>query len=147
MTPLPRRHRLLAVTTLAAGVCLLAASRPGMGRDTKKPGLSLKASPPVAFAPARIVFTAQVKGGDDDYAEFYCPGIRWDWGDGTVSESAADCEPYEAGHSTIKRRYAAEHVFAYGGAYRVRFSMKRREKVLAVAAAVVQVRPGLRGVP
>src|SRR5690349_22890008 len=53
----------------------------------KKPQLSLRASPPISFSPANIHLVAELKGGADDYEEFYCPAIEWDWGDGTRSEN------------------------------------------------------------
>ena len=74
----------------------------------KKPSLSLKASPSVSFAPARVVVVAEVKGGADDLEEFYCPSVEWEWGDLTTSTVEADCEPYAPGKSTIKRRYTVE---------------------------------------
>ena len=40
------------------------------GNNNKKPSLSLKATPSVSFAPARIVVVAEVKGGPDDFEEF-----------------------------------------------------------------------------
>ena len=49
------------------------------------------------MVPVRISATAEFKGGDDDFRDYYCPTIEWNWGDGTVSEASADCEPYEAG--------------------------------------------------
>ena len=65
--------------------------------DDKKPSLSLKATPPLGFSPLRVHASVDVRGGADDSADFYCPAIEWDWGDGTMSESSEDCDPYEAG--------------------------------------------------
>ncbi len=143
--PSLRRFPRLAVLTLVTAACLLVSALSAAPGDSKRPTLKLKASASVAFAPARIVFTAELKGGADDYEDFYCPTVVWKWDDGTESESTADCEPYQPGTSAIKRRYVVEHVFKYGGAYRVRFVLKRREKVQGDAVAVVQVRPGLQG--
>ena len=61
----------------------------------------------VGIAPARVVFTAELVGGADDFEEYYCPTIEWEWGDGTTSESNVDCAPYEAGKSAIRRRYTS----------------------------------------
>jgi hypothetical protein len=113
--------------------------------DPKRPKLTLKAQPVIAIAPARVVLTAELQGGPNDYEEFYCPSIEWDWGDGTQSESTSDCAPYEAGKSEIKRRYTVEHQFR-AGTYRVAFKLKRREKVLTLTSITVQVRPGLRDI-
>ena len=82
-------------------------------------------------------------GGANDFEEFYCPTIEWEWGDGTQSESSSDCAPYEAGKSEIKRRYTVEHFFR-AGAYRVMFHLKRRDKSIGAASVNIQLRPGLR---
>ena len=65
----------------------------------------------MGFAPFRVVLTADVKGGPDDYEQYYCATIEWDMGDGNRAEQSADCDPYEAGKSQIKRRYVREQVF------------------------------------
>ena len=109
----------------------------------KKPSLSLKASPSVSFAPARIVVLDELKGGADDAEEFYYPTVEWEWGDGTVSTAEADCNPYEAGKSQIKRRYTVEHQFRNPGGFKISLRLKKGTKVAAVANAVVQVRAGL----
>jgi hypothetical protein len=98
----------------------------------------------VGFSPLRVRLVVDVKGGADDYDEFYCPGIEWVWGDGTESESSEDCEPYQAGVSTIKRRFTAEHVFRQAGTYRVFFRLKQKDKIVAASSANVQVRAGVR---
>ena len=135
-----------ALCTLAA-VLILALS-PGAAAaqrtEDRKPSLSLKATPPVGFSPLRVRIVVDVRGGSDDYAEFYCPGVEWDWGDGTVSESSEDCEPYEAGKSAIKRRFSADHVFRYSGTYQVYFRLKQKDKTIASSTATVQVRAGIR---
>lgn len=109
----------------------------------KKPSLSLKATPAVSFAPARVVVVAEVKGGADDNEEFYCPTVEWEWGDLTTSTAEADCEPYESGKSQIRRRYTVEHQFKNPGSFRIRLMLKKGTKVISSANALVQVRPGL----
>ncbi len=93
----------------------------------------MRATPAIAFSPARIRAVAELKGGPDDYQEFYCAGVEWDWGDLTQSESATDCEPYEAGVSQIMRRFCSEHVYRTQGRYRVQIRLKRNGKVLTAA--------------
>lgn len=137
----PRR----AICTLAAiAVALTSAHARGAQRDAddKKPSLSLRATPPVGFSPLRVRAVVDVRGGSDDYADFYCAGTEWDWGDGTVSESSSDCDPYEAGKSSIQRRFSADHVFRYGGAHKIVFRLKQKSKVVASASVNVQVRSG-----
>ena len=113
-------------------------------KEVKKPSLSLKASPTIVFSPARVVVTAELKGGADDSAELYCPSLEWDWGDGTRSESGTDCEPYEAGKSTIQRRYTTSHTYNIAGNYRVQLRLKRGSKTILGGHVSVQVKPGLR---
>jgi hypothetical protein len=120
-----------------------AAGAQKEGED-KKPSLSLRATPPVGFSPLRVRVVVDVRGGPDDYAEFYCPSLQWDWGDGTVSENSEDCEPYQQGKSTIKRRFSAEHVYRQSGTFRVAFRLKQRDRVIAGTSANVQVRAGVR---
>ena len=112
-------------------------------QGTKKPSLSLKASPAVSFAPARIVVVAEVKGGSNDYEDFYCPTIEWEWGDLTTSTAEADCEPYEAGKSEIRRRYTVEHRYRNPGGFKIVLRLKKGNKVVASANTMVQVRAGL----
>jgi hypothetical protein len=111
--------------------------------DARRPKVTLKAQPVIAMAPARVVLTAELNGGANDFEEFYCPTVEWEWGDGTHSESSADCAPYEPGKSEIKRRYTVEHVFR-AGAYRVMFHLKRSNRSVGNASVNIQIRPGLR---
>jgi hypothetical protein len=111
--------------------------------DSKRPKITLKAQPVISMAPSRVVLTAELIGGANDFEEFYCAAVEWEWGDGTKSESSTDCAPYESGKSEIKRRFTVEHVFRMG-AYRVMFHLKRRDKSVGVATVSIQVRPGLR---
>jgi hypothetical protein len=113
--------------------------------DNKRPKVSLKATPVISMAPARIVLTAEITGGANDFEDFYCPTIQWAWGDGTESESTNDCAPYEPGKTEIKRRFTVEHVFR-AGAYRVMFRLKRHDKAVGFATVNIQVRPGLRDI-
>ena len=113
-------------------------------REGKKPSLSLRASPPISFSPANIHLVAELKGGPDDYEDFYCPAVEWDWGDGTRSENSSDCDPYEAGVSQISRRFSKTHVYNLQGRYRVQIRLKRNTKVLTSASTNVQVRAGIR---
>jgi len=111
--------------------------------DSRRPKITLKAQPTISMAPSRVVLTAELVGGANDFEEYYCPTIEWDWGDGTQSESSTDCEPFQPGKSEIKRRFTVEHVFR-AGAYKVMFRLKRRDKPIAAATVSIQVRPGLR---
>ena len=111
--------------------------------DTKRPKMLLKAQPPMAISPARVVLTAELVGGANDYEDYYCPTIEWEWGDGTRSESSADCAPYEAGKTEIRRRFTVEHVFRRFGNFRVSFHLKRHDKAVGSASVTVQIRQGM----
>ncbi len=138
---------------IAGATCLLLASLSTLGaqqndKDAKsepRPKLTLRAQPMVSMAPSRVVLTAEIVGGPNDYEEFYCPTVEWQWGDGTTSEASADCEPYQAGKSEIKRRFTVEHVFRAGN-YRVFFRLKHAERQVGAATTSIQVRPGLRDI-
>ncbi len=95
----------------------------------KRPQLKLTARPPLGMSPQRVVLTAEIVGGPDDSEDFYCPTVEWDWGDFTQSESTADCEPYEPGKSSIKRRCTVEHVFR-GALTTSSLRLKKRDKAI-----------------
>ena len=111
--------------------------------DAKRPKMLLKAQPIIGIAPARIVLTAELVGGANDYEDYYCASIEWEWGDGTRSESSADCAPYEVGKSEIRRRFTVEHVFKRFGNYRVLFHLKRHDKSVGSASVTLQIREGI----
>jgi hypothetical protein len=123
-----------------------AAQPPAVEDKTKKekPALNVRASPPISFSPATIHVVGELKGGPDDYEELYCATLEWDWGDGTRSEAAADCDPYQAGVSQILRRFSTDHVYNTSGRFRVSLRLKRNTKVVTSATTNIQVRPGLR---
>jgi hypothetical protein len=111
--------------------------------DNKKPSVALRATPPMGFAPLKVRVVADIRGGPDDWADFYCASVEWDWADGTTSESSEDCEPYQEGKSTITRRFTAEHTFRTGGDYDVAFRLKQKKRVVSHTKVIVRVRGGL----
>ena len=133
----------LAATILALAVApLAAAGEDDEAKDEKvrKPSLSLRASPPVAFSPARIVVTAELRGGTD--AEMYCPEVEWEWGDDTRSEAVQNCEPFVEGESTLTRRWTQSHTYTRAGRYQAYLRLKRGDKVIVAGSVKVDVRPG-----
>lgn len=142
MIPQPYSWRALAALALAALLTAPAALAQDTPAKAERPKLTLRSSPSMAFSPALITLTAELKGGDDDYADFYCASLEWDWDDGTKSEATDDCEPYEAGKSEIKRRYATQHRYNIPGVYNVRFRLKQRDKVIASVSRRITIRPG-----
>jgi hypothetical protein len=109
-----------------------------------KPKLTVKVSPAMGgMAPARIVASADLTGGAPDDAELYCAAVEWDFGDDTRSTASADCDPYEAGKSEIKRRFTAEHSYPNGGNFRIQLRLKKKNKVIVSGGTSVQIRPGI----
>jgi hypothetical protein len=111
-------------------------------QDARRPKLQLRANPNVGLSPVRAKFTAELIGGANDYEDFYCPSIEWDWGDGTSSQSEFDCQPYEAGKSEIRRYFTVEHLFR-AGHYHVVFRMKHTDKTSATVTTDIAVQSGL----
>jgi hypothetical protein len=130
-------HALALTAALAAATAVAAAEA-----KPKKPRLDLRATPRMAFSPVNVFLTAELMGGDD-VEEYYCPELEWEWDDGGKSTQESDCPPYEAGKSTIERRYTADHEFRRAGVYNVKITMRRSGKSLATANVRVTVRPGL----
>ena len=112
--------------------CACGAIRAGREEEGAKASLSL------AQGDARYEF----KGGDDDFQDYYCPTIEWNWGDGTVSEASNDCDPYESGVSEIRRRYTQSHTYKRSGAFRIVFRLKHRDRVLTSQTTLVRLLGG-----
>ena len=147
------RH--LFTTTAATGLALCLAALPAAALqndkskddDAKRPKIRVRAQPQVVMAPARITLTAELQGGADDFEEYYCAGIEWDWGDDTSSESTTDCEPYDAGKSQIKRRYTVQHQFRRPGSYKIYFHLKNKDRILGSGTTTLLVQPGASSGP
>ena len=140
----PRRRLPVLVAALAI-VPFAAALAQEADREGERPSLSLRAIPPLGFTPLRVRFVVELRDGDDDYADYYCPSVEWEWGDGTRSESSMDCEPYVAGESQIRRRYTAEHTYRNSGGFRARFRLLQDDDIVANADIRLQVRRGTGG--
>jgi hypothetical protein len=131
----------------AALIAAAALAVPALARDDekdkklKKPDLALRAMPRYAFSPARILFTAELKGGDD-VEEFYCPEIEWEWGDGGRSVEESDCDPWSTG-SKIERRFTANHTYQLAGIYPVHVTLRKSGKSIVTQSLNVTVRAGL----
>ncbi|MDO8794782.1 MAG: hypothetical protein Q7J25_09200 [Vicinamibacterales bacterium] len=133
-----------SVCTLAALLFLTPATSEAAADDkNKKVSLSLKVTPSMATAPARVRASVEIRGGPDNNEELYCPSVEWEWGDDTTSESSADCAPYEAGKSQIRRRYSAEHTFRSGGQYKVVLRLKQKNRIVAFTSSNLQVQGGI----
>jgi hypothetical protein len=125
------------VVTAMIFFSLAASAFAGDGAKVRKPHLDVRATPSFAFTPARVLVTAQLRGGDD-VEEFYCPALVWDWDDGGRSAHQPDCPPFEAG-APLERRFTAEHAYTRPGVYNVTVRMLRARRSLATASATVTV--------
>jgi hypothetical protein len=94
--------------------------------------VSLRALPRVAEAPARVLFTAELSGGEDS-EELYCPDLEWTWGDGTRSVQQGSCAPYKAGETAVQREYTTEHEYRKPGRPRVVLVMRKGRRTLGRA--------------
>jgi len=130
--------------TLTFALTVLLPPHTAQAQEAKasKPSLSLRATPTSGFTPLRVRLIANLRDGSDDYEEFYCASVEWDWDDGTVSESSMDCDPYEAGESQIQRLFTAEHLFRQQGRHSVTFRLKHRGEVVAFSNVNIQVNAG-----
>ena len=138
------QSRAAVASALAVTVLALSAAAPPVADKKTRPSVSVKANPSTGFAPTRVVLTAELKGGVNDYQEFYCPTVEWYWGDDTRAQDSLDCEPYQAGKSEIKRRYVFDRIFQTPGEFRVEFRLKQKDKVVGMGSTLVRIRPGLR---
>jgi hypothetical protein len=139
---LEREAMAKALAALLAALVLVLPGRAGGDDDDKdKPGLYLRASPRFAFSPATILFTAELKGGDD-VEELYCPEVEWEWGDGGKSVSEGDCDPWEPGMK-IDRRYTGRHEYRYAGRYRVEVTLSHVGKAILSQSMTLDIRPGV----
>jgi hypothetical protein len=130
---------------VVVGVAALALGHPGgrlAGEGRQKPALDLRASPQVAFSPARIVLTGELRNVTNLDSGFYCPTVVWEWGDGTESTYSADCQPFEPGISEVKMRYIQQHTFDMPGQFRVALRLKKGTQVVLSGSTTVTVRAG-----
>jgi hypothetical protein len=131
------------VAAVLVSFTLFGGAADAQRNDEKKASLSLRASPNSGFAPLRVRITVDVRGGAEDAQDFYCPSVEWDWGNDLKSTSSEDCDPYEPGKSTIRRRYSGEHRFTESGTFNVRFRLKQGNRVVATSSVIISVREGL----
>jgi hypothetical protein len=147
--------RTLLLAAVLLSVAFTAGAAPPRARaqdtdkqqDRKRPKITLKAQPTMGRAPLRVLFSAELVGGADDFEEYYCPTVVWEWSRGNASQSKVDCAPYEGGKSTIRRRYTVEHTFRTFGTFRVYVSLVKRDREVGTAAINVVVQPGGSAAP
>ena len=114
---------------LAFSALLLIPSNALQAREqggNKKPSLSLKASPSVSFAPARIVVVAEVKGGAGRFRGVLLPDRRMGMGRLDARQrSKPIANRTRRARATIKRRYTVEHRFKNPGAFKIILRLKK----------------------
>ena len=148
---LSQRGVLIAVAIgLTGGLIAASGQQPGKGH----PKLNLRTNPGMANAPAKILAIAELVGGADDDADYYCPSVEWTWGDDTTSSQKGDCDPYVPGKSTIERRISSEHRYDQPGNYTIIIRFSQGKTVVGSARATLRVtgeatavRPTATGVP
>ncbi len=126
-------------------VALLAVSAPLPSGPLQKPAdqqrasLSLRPAAAFAVAPARVQMTGHLQGSVTNDERYYCPTVRWEWGDGTASEETWDCQPFQANKSEVRRSFAGEHTYRTGGRYTVTLVLKKAKKVIATAVTWLSI--------
>jgi hypothetical protein len=137
--------RILAKAAVLLAVLGFAGPAPA-GEDQKpkkpkRPDFDLRVSPRFSFSPAELMFTAELKGGDD-VEEYYCPEVEWEWGDGGKSVQEADCDPWKP-DTKLERRFVGRHVFVESGIYETRVTLRKSDRTIATRSIEVTVRPGI----
>ena len=137
-----RRWAVLVAAAACVALPALGAdgSRGGVQAGKGRPKIDLRANPPVGFPPFKVTVAAELVGGADDFADYYCAKVEWDWADGTTSESSDDCDPYQPGKSEIRRHFAQQHTYQTDGVFELEFRLKQGKKTVASAKTKVQSR-------
>jgi len=107
-------------------MCVAVAADLAAAEATK---VSLRAAPRVADAPARVVFTALLSGGEDG-EELYCPDVEWVWGDGTHSAHEGSCPAYTVGETAVQREFTVQHEYARPARPRVSVILRKGKRTL-----------------
>ena len=125
--------------------------------EKKKPSISLRANPPVGFSPLRVVLTAEVKGGSNDYEDFYCASVEWEWGDDTKSRSQSRLRSVrsraraKSSAATFRNTHFDRYSTDMPGSgnptgpkqFRVKFLLKQKNKVVGSGQTVIEIRSGM----
>lgn len=123
-----------ALTLLVLALAAAPADKDG------RPSVSLRAAPRVAVAPARIVFTVELKGGEDG-EELHCLTLKFDWGDGTKSESQGECAPLSEREGKVQRVFNGEHEYGARANPIVRVTLLKGEHVIGSDSVTVNIAP------
>jgi hypothetical protein len=125
--------------TLVALVFALAATA-SADKPAGRPSVSLRAAPRVAVAPARVVFTVELKGGQDGEA-LDCLTLRFGWGDGTTSSSEGECAAAQGGPAKVQRLFTADHEYGNQGSPTAEVAVLKGERVVGRASVSLKIGP------
>ena len=118
--------------TLAVLLLLPAFDVSGAERKPAKPKLELRAAPRVAIVPGNVIFTAELKGGDD--ADLRCVTLLWEWGDGSTSEKQEGACSGEVADAAPQRRFTEDREFRTEGRPEVKLTVLKDGTPLARAS-------------
>ena len=119
---------LLRVAALTVAITSLASPGPADDKKPKRPTVELRASPRVAVVPGNVIFTAEIKGGEDEALR--CVTLSWDWGDGNTSEQdEVDCDPADG--SPVSRRFTQDREFRQQGRPTVTVTVRKAGSIVA----------------
>jgi hypothetical protein len=130
----------LAITVLLLMVTEQSHTNTSEQQSTERPSLSLRVRPEFNSGRGLVRASLEIRGGSDNYEEFYCPALEWEWGDDTFSEAKRDCAPYETEKSSIERWFRAQHTYHRSGIFKVTLRLKKRDQTVGLASANVQIR-------
>lgn len=110
--------------------------------EVVRPKLELRAFPLMSIAnPAgcsSVLFIAEIKGPEAE--DFYCPGVRWTWPNGTESFEESDCAPWDQ-KDDFPRRWSRRACLPSSPVpMRVEVRLERGKDVIAKSAVEVQVK-------
>ena len=92
------------------------------------------------MAPGHVVLTARLEDVSDA-EELYCPTIEWDRGDGSISRSSPDCEPFEPERARVRRFCRREHAYNVEGEFVAALRLFQGDDVVAAGGTVVRILP------
>ena len=90
-------------------------------KSKSKPHLTISVVPRVLHPMTYISAVVKIKGGPIS-EDFYCQTITWDWGDGTISSTSEDCEPFEEGQQ-VRTLFTKIHQYSSPGEYKIIFTL------------------------
>ena len=75
----------------------------------------------MAGQPLTVLLVADIVGGPDNSQELYCPGKKWQFGDGMSLTASASCMAWTP-DVKIKRHFEQIYTYDAPGTYKVTFT-------------------------